>query len=409
MAKTDFADRMKQVAFSPSLAVIGRVREMRAAGIEIIDFSAQGATPDIARRAAADMMNQDASSFYTDPRGLPVLRETIAAKLAAENAIDADPDTDVIVTVGAKQAIFATMLALVDKGDEVIVEDPGYISFAPLIRLAGATPVTLPLVEDDKYRFPVDRLRGCITKKTRLLLLCNPHNPTGRCLSNDELTEISSIAMDNDIRVLVDEAYEHYIYDGVRHVSMASLPGMKERTVTVQTMSKVYNMGGWRVGWLAGPLDIVKQVLAVHTQTVTCPTSFAQAGASAAIRAKIGEGNLPIPEIVNLYQRRRDVLVDELCSIPDVSCVTPAGAYFAFPNIARYGLPSLEMSPYLLETAHVATTPGSAFGEAGEGHVRLVFKADVDVIRQGIARIKDALSNLEPKSGSRVTAGGPDR
>jgi len=395
MSGSGFADRMAHVGYSGSLAIIAKVREMRREGIEVIDFGRQGDAPEIAREAAIAMMRSAASSVYTDPRGLPALRATIARKLEAENGIAVDPDRQLVVTIGAKQAILATLLALVDRGDEVLLEDPGYVSFEPMVRLAGATPVAVPLGDEDGFRLPIEALRRRVTPRTRLLLLCNPHNPTGRCLTAADLAAVAELAEAHDLRVLIDEAYEHYVYDGRRHLSLAALPGMADRTVTVQTVSKVYNMGGWRVGWVAAAAPVIRRILAVHTHSVTCPASFAQAGAEAAIRAGIGEGDLPIAAIVAKYQRQRDAMVAGLRRIPGVTCVAPEGAYFAFPSIRRLGLSSVEFSRRLLETAHVATTPGSAFGAAGEGHVRVVIKSDVAEIERGVARMAEGLAAIE--------------
>ncbi|MDA0261270.1 MAG: aminotransferase class I/II-fold pyridoxal phosphate-dependent enzyme [Proteobacteria bacterium] len=394
MSDIIFSDRMQHVGYSGSLALIGKVRAMRQQGIEVIDFGQQGPPPKVARVAAQQWIDDPSSAPYTDPRGWLNLRQAIAAKLDAENGIVADVETEIIVTVGGKQALFATLLALVDRGDEVLLEDPGYVSFEPLVRLAGATPVQFPLDKTNGFRFSVDDIRSRVTPRTRVLVLCNPHNPTGRVLSMAELDAVAALAREYDLRVVVDEAYEHFVFDGIPHVSLASLPGMKERTVTVQTMSKVYNMGGWRVGWLAAPSPIAEKVLAVHTHSVTCPASFAQVGAEAAIRARVGEGDLPISAIVEKYAHQRDAMMAGLSAIPGVSCTTPEGAYFVFPDIGSFGLSSGEMSAYLLEAGHVAATPGGAFGARGESHVRVVIKADVVTINRGVERIATALAKL---------------
>lgn len=394
MSTIPFADRMSHVGFSESLALIGKVRALRRRGVDVVDFGQQDSTPTVACTAAAEALTAPWASFYTDPRGLPELRRTLAAKLAAVNGIAADPETDIVVTVGAKQALFAALLALVDRGDEVLLEDPGYISFEPLVRLAGATPVPIRLDPTAGFRFSLDDVRRRVTSRSRVLVLCNPHNPTGRVLREAELAAVGAFACEFNLRIIVDEAYEHFVFDGRRHVSLASLPGMAERTLTVQTVSKIYNMAGWRVGWLAGPADIVDKVLAVHTHTVTCPASFAQAGVEAVIRAGVGEGNRPLGEIVARYARQRDAMVDGL-EAAGVSCFRSEGAYFTFPDLKSFGRTSLELSELLLDHAHVAATPGSAFGAGGDGHVRLVFKAGVDEIHRGTARIATALADLD--------------
>ena len=390
-----FADRMANITSSQSLAIIAEVKELRRTGVDVVDFGQQGHTPTIAREAAAVVMNDSEGSFYSNSRGLPGLRQTIADKLLTENGFAADPDTNIIVTVGAKQGVLTALLALLDRGDEVLLDDPGWISFAPMIQITGATPVIVPLAEEHGFRSTVESFRQRITPKTRLLILCNPHNPTGRCLSKDELMEIAELAHEFDLRVLMDEAYEHFVYDNRKFISMASLPGMAERTITAQTVSKIYNMAGWRVGWIAASADVINQMLSIHTHLVTCPTTFAQAGVQAAIAAGIGEGDLALGDIVSNYEDQRNAMISGLNSIEGVSCFMSEGAFFAFPNISKFGMSSIDMSRYLLDQARVATIPGSAFGEAGEGHLRVVFKSGVAEIERGTRRIAKALSKLD--------------
>lgn len=388
------AERLNDIGGSPSQGLIVKVRALRARGIDVADFGPQGPTPRVALEAAAEAMALPASAFYSDPRGTPGLRQVIAAKLAEDNGIVANPDTEIIVTVGAKEALLSTLLALVGPGDEVILEDPGYLGFEPLIRLAGATPVPVALSAGSGFRLPLDRMRAAVTDRTRVLLLCNPHNPTGRVLNHAELEGVAALAVEHDLAVIMDEAYEHFVFDGRRHQSLAAIPGMHERTVTVQTISKVYNMAGWRVGWLVAPDWLACRILDVHTHAVTCPAVVMQAGAEAVIRGRIGEGDLPFTSIVENYSLQRDAMVDGLSAIPGVRCVRSEGGYFVFPDFSAFGMNSSAMSEYLLDTAHVAATPGSAFGAAGEGFLRLVIKAKPSEIRRGVARIAEALAAL---------------
>lgn len=396
MSTWKFANRLEKLSFSPSLSIIADVRNLRANGIDVIDFGQQGNAPAVAREAARRMVNDPVAAVYSNPRGTSTLRQAIAAKLASDNAIAANPDTDIVVTVGSKQGILTAVLALVDEGDEVLLEDPGWISLEPIVRVAGATPVPVPMaIADDGFHTSVERLRERITARTRLLILCNPQNPTGRCLSRTALEKIARLAREHDFLVLVDEAYEHFTYHGAEHVSLAALPGMADRTITAQTVSKIYNMGGWRVGWLAAHKDIVERILALHTHSVTCATTFAQAGVEAALTAGIGEGDRPLGEIVARYEKQRDVMVSGLAAISGIRCHSPQGAFFVFPNIRRFGMPSVAMARYLLDEARVASVPGSAFGTAGEGYLRLVFKSGVEEIACGIDRIGNALSRLD--------------
>lgn len=386
-----FAARMADIGASRSQALIAEVRALRAAGIDVVDFGRQAPPPRVAVEAARAALDAPASAFYSDTRGSPGLRRAIAAKLAAQNGIAADPDDGIVVTVGAKEALLVTLLALVGPGDEVLLEDPGYLGFEPLIRVAGATPVPVALRAQDGFRLPVDRLRAALTPRTRVLLLCTPHNPTGRVLTADELAAVAELVREAGLVAVMDEAYEHFVFDGRRHLSLAALPGMAERTVTVQTMSKVYNMAGWRIGWLAAPPAIARRILQIHTHAATCPATMAQAGAEAAIRAGVGEGDQDFAAIAARYQGQRDAMLAGLCAIPGVTCVRPEGGYFVFPDLSSFGRDSLALSRRLLAEARVAATPGIAFGAAGEGHVRLVIKSDAGEIARGVARIAAAL------------------
>ena len=258
-------------------------------------------------------------------------------------------------------------MALVDRGEEVLVEDPGWVSFAPIVNLAGAAPVPVPLREGRGFVLDAGDLRERITPRTRLVLLCNPHNPTGCVHDERSLRAIAEAAIEHDLTIVADESYERLVYDGRRHVTMATLPGMRERTVTVQTTSKVYNMAGWRVGWLVAAPDLVQKVLAIQSNSITCATSFAQAGAAAALREPIGMGDRPIADLVRDLAARRDALVAGLRSISGVTCVSAGGGLFVLPDFSRFGLDSASLSRHLLEDAGIATVPGSAFGRRRGG------------------------------------------
>lgn len=394
MSTLRFAKRMEDITFSRSQATIRRVRELRRQGVEVIDFGTRADTPKDVKAAAIRQLETTVASLYTDARGLAELRLAIAKKLAAENGIAADPETEIIASIGGKQGVQAALLALVDSGDEVLIEDPGWLSFEPMVRIAGATPVPIALIEDNGFNFTIDDLHDKITPRTRLIMLCNPHNPTGRVLDRAALEAIARVAREHDIYVLMDEAYERFMYDGRGHVSMAALDGMWSRTITVQTTSKIYNMFGWRVGWIAARAELIKKFLTINSHSITCPTSFAQAGAAAALGADIGQGDLPIATIVQNYERQRNALVAGLRAIPGITCEMPSGAYFVFPNIRSFGLSSREISLHLLENAGVATLPGSDFGNQGEGHLRLVFNAPVAEIERGLEKIATALRGI---------------
>ena len=386
------AARMQGATIPSSLAIMNRVRELREQGIAVISFNSRGDTPLRAKQAAMAMLETPAAAGYTDVRGTPELRAAIARKLKRENAIDADPAAEIIVTAGGMAGIFSTLLALVDRGDEVLLTDPGWLGFEPMIRIAGATPVRAPLLERDGFVLAIDALRRAVGARTKMLLLCNPDNPTGIVLERAQLEAIAGIVREFNLLVVMDEAYESFVFDGRRHASMAALDGMRSRSITIQTASKIHNMFGWRIGWVVANADLVKPILAVHSCAVSCPTSFAQAGAAAVLDGSTGEGDLSIATIVRNYQEQRDAMVRALRRIPGVTCGVPQGAYFVFPDFGRFGKDSAALSMHLLEVGRVATTPGASFGPAGEGHLRLVFNAPIAEIEQGVEQIADALA-----------------
>ena len=394
MNDVTFAARLQGVKLPVSHAIMNRVRDLRRQGIEVINFGTKGDTPRRAKEAAIEMLASDAAAYYTDSKGLIELRQAIARKLRNENDIEADPETDIITTLGGMEGLFSSILALVDRDDEALVDDPGWFSFEPIIRIAGATPVPVPWIEANGFGFDIDRLRDKITARTKLLILCNPDNPTGRVLDRSDLEAIAQLAQQFNFLVIVDEAYEYFTYDGRKHISLASLDGMRQRTITIQTVSKIYNMFGWRIGWIVADKEIIRAIQAVHSRTVGCPVSFAQAGAAAVLGDSLAQGDLPIWQIVQNYEKQRNAMVEGLGNIPGVTCGKPQGAYFAFPNIKRFGMSSADMSEYLLEKGRVATAPGSAFGAMGEGHLRLLINSPVEEIEYGVARIAQTLAKL---------------
>ena len=380
-----FASRMEKLSFSASLASIRKARELRLAGITVTDFGSKFDTPAHVKEAAAKFLLSSAAAAYADPRGLSELREAITRKLARENALKVDPETEITVSGGGKQGILATLLALVGTGDEVIIEDPGWLSFEPMVRISGATPVPLPLDEKNGFRFSIDDLKKRITDKTRLLILCNPHNPTGRLLNRDELAEIARVVLERDLLVIVDEAYEHFVYDGRPFVSFATIENMRDRTITVQTASKTFNMFGWRVGWVIASPAISARIQMISSHSITCVNSVAQIGAAAALDGSIVQGTLTLPELVRNYQAQRDAMVAGLNAIPQVSCTMPEGAYFVFPDISRTGMSSQDLREKLYDEARIVSLPGPVFGARGEGHLRLVFNAPLPDIQAGVA------------------------
>lgn len=379
---------------SRSLSILTRVETLRSSGKEIINFGSRPDSPTHAKNAVAKFLESGIAPQYTPARGLPALREAIAKKVRYQNAMTIDPDQELVVAVGAKQGVYASLLALVDAGDEVLIEDPGWLGFASIVKLAGATPVSVPVHESNEFHINVEDIRERVTSRTRVLLLCNPHNPTGAVLNSSELTEIGNLAHEHDLVIVVDEAYDSLVYDNHTHVSLATLDGMRERTITVQTCSKIYNMGGWRVGWIIGPADTMNRIEAIQSTAISCPTSFAQAGVAAALNGSVGMGDEPIDRLLIRLARHRDRLVGGLRQIPGVTCVQASGGLFVFPNLSAFSTNSSDLSEHLLNDAGIVTVPGDAFGDHGEGHVRMLFTAPEEEITRGLDLLTTSLAKL---------------
>lgn len=385
-----FARRVTAIAPSPTIAVSDRARQLKAAGRDVIDLG--GGDPDFATPqhivAAAAAALEAGDTHYVASAGIPELRAAIVAKLRRENGLDYSAD-EIIVTPGGKPAIFAAMMTLIDRGDEVLILDPGWVSYAPEVIIAEGTPVSVPLSADNNFAITEERLRSYITPRTRALILCTPNNPTGRVATEEELAIVSRLAQEHDFYVFSDEIYEKLVYDGAAHHSIAGLPGMWERTLTLSGFSKAYAMTGWRLGFLAAPRPIVNQILKIHSHSVTCATSFGQRGAIAALE---GPQEI-IAQMVAAYDRRRHLVADGLNAIPGVRCALPQGAFYAFPDIRGTGLSSADCAELLIAEGGVAVTPGNAFGPAGEGFIRLSYATSDQELTNAIARMGKVLTH----------------
>ncbi|MDQ6602762.1 MAG: pyridoxal phosphate-dependent aminotransferase, partial [Chloroflexota bacterium] len=340
------------------------------------------ATPPHIVQAAAEAMEAGFTHYVASP-GIPALRKAIAAKLQRDNGLTYDPNGEIIVTPGGKAAIAISLLALVGSGDDVLVLDPGWVSYSPATQLADATPVQVPLSPDDNWTITADRIRPYITPRSRVLIFNSPNNPTGRVATRTELDAVAQVAREHDLIVISDEIYEKLIYDGHTHTSIASLPGMRERTIIVNGFSKPYAMTGWRLGYVAAPRDLVTQIATIHSHTATCATSFAQVGGAAAY-----DGPQECITAMNIaYDRRRRLVADGLSALPGITCPLPEGAFYAFADIRGTGLSSTEFATQLLQSQYVAVTPGDAFGPAGAGYVRLSVANSDAMLAKAVERI----------------------
>jgi aspartate aminotransferase len=378
------AERVTQLRPSPTLAVSDRVRALREQGLDVIDLGGGDPdfpTPEHICRAAAEAMLRG-ETHYVASAGIPALRRAIARKLREDNAIEVDPE-QIVVTPGGKAALFVSILALVGPGDDVVMFDPGWVSYEPMVTIAGARCRHVPLDPAENYWISKEAIEAQLTPATRLLIVNSPNNPTGRVLTEAELAVIAEVAQERDLLVISDEIYEKIVYDGHRHYSLASLPGMADRTLTVNGFSKAYAMTGWRLGYVAGPAPLIKQIMKVHSHSATCATSFAQWGAVAALE---GPQDF-IGQMVSAWDRRRRLITERLNQIPGFRCPLPEGAFYAFPDVSGTGLSGQEVAARLIEEARVGVTPGDAFGEVGAGCIRLSFAESDDKIEAALDRI----------------------
>jgi aminotransferase len=381
------ADRTHQVEWSGiriMFALADEIPDVVNLGIGQPDFD----TPEFIREAAKKALDEGYTR-YPPAKGFADLRRAIAAKLKAENDIDADPETEVYVAVGAMQVIFNTCLHMLNPGDEVIVIDPGYDYYSQ-IRLFGGVPVPVAVHESNRFKVDPADIKTAITDKTKLMIINTPSNPTGAIFDADILRTVADLAVENDIWVLADEPYEHILFDGHRHISIASLDGMAERTISAFTLSKSYAMTGWRVGYTAAPKPVIDEMEKLMEHMVSGVPAMAQRAALAAVT---GPQDC-VRKMVATYDQRRHLVHEGLNAIDGVSCLKPESTFYAFPNISSTGLSSWDFARYLVKEHRVAVVPGSIFGKAGEGYVRLSFAAGMDQLREGIARISRGVAAL---------------
>ncbi len=380
--------RVEKVKPSATLDITAKAKAMKEKGEDVISLGAGEPdfdTPEHIKSALYEAVKQG-FVYYTPAAGIIELREAISEKFEKDNNIRYDPVNEIIVTPGAKQALYEAIVALVNPGDEVLIPDPWWVSYVPMVQLAEGRAVFVPTYEEEKFKLTPEVLQEKVTRKTKVLIINSPNNPTGAVLEKEDLKGISEICIDNDILVISDEIYEHIIYD-VKHYSIASFDEMKERTITVNGFSKAYSMTGWRLGYAAGPSNIIKAMIRVQSHSVSNATSFVQKAGIAALKGPqdcVKEMNME-------FKKRRDTIVKMLNNIDLVSCVEPGGAFYAFPNFSNYDKNSFKLANFLLEKAKVALIPGGAFGEQGEGFLRLSYATSMENIKEGVRRIQEAL------------------
>ena len=344
-------------------------------------------TPYLIRDAAINSL-VDGETQYTANRGLPELRQEIALYLNGRYGLSYDWSTQILVTIGASEAIDIALRALVENGDEVLIPDPSYVSYAPGVTFAGGTPVPVTTFQKDDFRLTAESLERAVTPRSKLLILPYPNNPTGAIMEKQDLEKIARVVEKHDLLVISDEIYSELIYDGHTHVSFASLEGMYPRTITINGFSKAFAMTGWRVGYACGAEEIISVMNKIHQYAIMCAPRQGQVAALAALRTGRENGYESILAMRDSYDRRRRLMVSAFREM-GLDCFDPFGAFYVFPSVSRTGLSSEEFCSQLLQEKDVAAVPGIAFGPSGEGHIRCCYATAIDKINIALERMAD--------------------
>ena len=327
-------------------------------------------------------------TFYTSNSGLKDLRVEIVSYIKRTQGIEYSFNDEIIVTVGGSEAIDIGIRALVNDGEEVIIPQPAYVSYEPCALLANAKPFIINLKAENNFRLTADELKAAITPKTKLLILPYPNNPTGAIMEKDDLEQIAKIIIENDIYVMSDEIYSELTYKG-KHISIATLPGMKERTILINGFSKSYAMTGWRLGYACAPKEIIKQMTKIHQFAIMCAPTISQYAAVEALK----NGDKDVDEMRQSYNQRRRFLLNAFKEM-NIPCFEPFGAFYVFPNIQEFGMTSEEFATRLLKEEKVALIPGTAFGESGEGHLRISYAYSLENLKKAMQRLKTFVEKL---------------
>ncbi len=400
------AERARRLTPSPTLAISAKARAMRAQGIDVLSFSAGEPDFDTPERvkAAAIRALREGLTKYTDAAGIPELRAAVCAKLKRDGGLDYEP-ADVIVSVGAKHTLYNICAALVGPGDEVLVPSPYWVSYTEQVRLCEGTPVVVPTDEARGFQLDVAALRATVTPRTKLLILNTPNNPTGAVYNRADLTAVAGLVVERGLYVVADECYEALSYESPV-CSIATLgPEIKARTLLVNTCSKAYAMTGWRIGYCAGPREVVRAMTDLQSQCTSNPTSIAMWAAVEALAGPQDE----VAKMAGEFDRRRRAIVEGLSHIPGIRCAMPQGAFYAFPDVSGlFGRRwrgqvlrgSADVTAFLLEAARVAVVPGADFGS--DRHLRLSYACGLDTIGEGLARIAAACDQLDAVPAEKV-------
>lgn len=371
---------------SATVAISDKANALKAAGHDIIALA--GGDPNFTTAAhiieAGIAAIQNGHTNYPAPsKGIAPALEAIAQKIATDSGVNINPLTDVVITPGGKWALALALRAILNPSDEVLILSPTWVSYTPLIQLSGGIPVTVPLPSADNFRLTADLLEKAITPQTKAIMVNSPNNPTGRVLTHAEADALAQVAIAHDLYVVYDELYEKLIFEKRPHIALMGLPGMAERTLTINGLSKGYAMTGWRLGWLVGPTAVMKLAAKMHSQTVTAAAHFTMYAAIAALQGD----QTAVETMRQAYQQRRDYMVRALNQMPNITCRSPEGAFYLFPHFPHSQCNSIELADTLLEKAGIACTPGIAFGASGEKHVRFSIATSMEELERAVERI----------------------
>ena len=384
------ADRMKLLKTESAFVVLAKANEMERRGRDIIHLEIGDTDFDTPSSIVEEAYTQlkAGQTHYCPSAGVLELREAACEWLRRDGRGDYSPN-EIVVGPGGKPFLYYTIMATAGPGDEVIYPDPGFPVYESVALYAGAKAVPLPILEENDFRFTADDLRARVTDKTRLLILNYPHNPTGGTLTRNELDAIVDIVVENDIIVLSDEVYAHMLFEG-EHVSLGTLPGMRERTIMLETFSKTYAMTGWRLGFIAAPATLAEPLAQLITNSVSCVPPFIQLAGAKGLLEDQSESRAMMDD----FKRRRDIFISGLNEVEGISCQYPDGAFYAFPNVSQVPMGADDFADYLLDEVGVATLPGSAFGVHADNHLRMCFANSVENLERAIDRIADAVKRL---------------
>ena len=387
MVTIKFAERMTRLGTEGAFEVLARARKLEAEGKKIVHLEIgepDFATPDNIVEAGISAL-QNGYTHYTPAGGIKEVREAVAAFVSRMLKCEVD-GSEVVLVPGSKNVLLFTLLATVEPGDEVIMPDPGYPAYHSQVNFIGAVPRLVTLREETGFRMDLDELRSLISPKTRMIIINTPHNPTGGVLTEEDIKTVCEIALEHDLMVVSDEIYSQLVY-GFNHVSPMSQPGMRERTVLMDGLSKSYAMTGWRLGYAVAPKELAVKLEQLMINSSSCAAGFTQMAAIEAL--SMPESEHAVNRMVKVFEHRRNLVVDGLNEIPGVRCKLPQGAFYAFPNIEGTHFNERDLASRLLNEAGVAVLPGTAFGEAGKGFIRLAYTQSEDELKLGLDRIRE--------------------